>query len=186
MYPTSGHLNMTTVSQRDGLTLGQALVLWMSGREQLVPRDLVYPPDKSRDEVDKANNADFQQSEDSAEYAALGYLKYPMAVTVESVNEDGPVTGQAAGRRRDRRGQRHAGSQRSRSSPSLLKDTKPGRHVVAGLPPQERAGRASPPSRWASTPIATRATSASACSTRRGRRSPSTSTWPTSAARPPG
>ena len=29
---------MTTVSQRDGLTLGQAMALWMSGREQLVPR----------------------------------------------------------------------------------------------------------------------------------------------------
>ncbi|MCB1292936.1 MAG: PDZ domain-containing protein, partial [Mycobacterium sp.] len=27
--PTSGHLNMTTVSQRDGLTLGQALTLWL-------------------------------------------------------------------------------------------------------------------------------------------------------------
>ena len=42
-HPTSGHLNMTTVSQRDDLTLGQALTLWMSGQEQLVPRDLVYP-----------------------------------------------------------------------------------------------------------------------------------------------
>ena len=48
VHPTSGHLNMTTVSQRDGLTLGQALTLWVSGREQLVPRDLVYPPDKSQ------------------------------------------------------------------------------------------------------------------------------------------
>ncbi|EUA07100.1 PDZ family domain protein [Mycobacterium xenopi 4042] len=43
-HPTSGHLNMTTVSQRDELTLGEALTLWLSGREQLVPRDLVYPP----------------------------------------------------------------------------------------------------------------------------------------------
>ena len=51
---------MTTVSQRDGLTLGQALTLWLSGREQLVPRDLVYPPDKSRDEVDNANNQEFK------------------------------------------------------------------------------------------------------------------------------
>ena len=93
VYPTSGHLNMTTVSQHDGLTLGQALMFWISGREQLVPRDLVYPPDKSRDEVDEANNTDFRQSEDSAEYAALLYLKHPMAVTVESVNEDGPSQG---------------------------------------------------------------------------------------------
>ena len=53
VHPTSGHLNMTTVSQRDGLTMGQALILWMSGRDQLVPRDLVYPPDKSKDDIDE-------------------------------------------------------------------------------------------------------------------------------------
>src|SRR5271156_2052883 len=80
-HPTSGHLNMTTVSQRDDLTLGEALTLWVSGQEQLLPRDLVYPPGKSREDVDKANNTDFKNSEDSAEYAALGYLKYPSAVT---------------------------------------------------------------------------------------------------------
>jgi len=93
LHPTSGHLNMTTVSQRDGLTLGQALVFWASGRDQLLPRDLVYPPDKSKEEIDEANTNDFRQSEDSAEYAALDYLKYPMAVTVETVDEDGPSKG---------------------------------------------------------------------------------------------
>jgi PDZ domain-containing protein len=93
VYPTSGQLNMTTVAQRDGLTLGQALTLWMSGREQLVPRDLVYPPDKSREEIEQANTRDFRQSEDSAEYAALSYLDYPMAVTVDSVEESGPSAG---------------------------------------------------------------------------------------------
>lgn len=91
--PTSGHLNMTTVSQRDGLTLGQALTLWTSGREQLVPRELVYPPDKSRDEIDEANTAEFRSSEDNAEYAALSYLKYPRAVTVDSVTDPGPSVG---------------------------------------------------------------------------------------------
>ena len=91
--PTSGHLNMTTVSQRDGLTLGQALTLWLSGREQLVPRDLVFPPDKSRDDVEKAQNADFKHSEDSAEYAALGFLKYTEALTVEKVTDPGPSAG---------------------------------------------------------------------------------------------
>jgi len=93
LHKTSGHLNMTTVSQRDDLTLGQALTLWMSGREQLVPRDLVYPPDKSKDEIDKANNTDFKNSEDSAEYAALSYLKYPSAVTVATVSDPGPSVG---------------------------------------------------------------------------------------------
>lgn len=90
LHPTTGHLNMTTVSQRDGLTLGQALVFWASGRDQLVPRDLVYPPDKSKEEIEEANSKDFRQSEDSAEYAALHYLKYPMAVTVENVDSEGP------------------------------------------------------------------------------------------------
>ncbi|MCV7379166.1 PDZ domain-containing protein [Mycobacterium alsense] len=92
-HPTTGHLNMTTVSQRDELSLGEALTLWLSGQEQLIPRDLVYPPGKSREDVDKANNADFKQSEDSAEYAALGYLKYPPAVTVATVTDPGPSAG---------------------------------------------------------------------------------------------
>jgi PDZ domain-containing protein len=43
--------------------------------------------------VDKANNADFKQSEDSAAYAALGYLKYPVAVTVATVTDPGPSAG---------------------------------------------------------------------------------------------
>ena len=91
--PTSGHLNMTTVSQRDGLSLGQALVLWGSGSEQLVPRDLVFPPEKSREEIEKSQNADFQNSEDNAEYAALNFLKFAQAVTVEKVTDPGPSVG---------------------------------------------------------------------------------------------
>jgi Lon-like protease len=93
LHPTSGHLNMTTVSQSDGLSLGQALALWMSGNEQLLPRDLVYPPEKSKDEVDEENTTDFKRSEDNAEYAALDYLKYPKAVTVETVSDPGPSAG---------------------------------------------------------------------------------------------
>ena len=91
--PTSGHLNMTTVSQRDGLTLGQALAFWASGNDQLVPRDMLFPPEKSRDDIEKSQNADFQRSEDNAEYAALNYLKYPKAVTVERVTDPGPSQG---------------------------------------------------------------------------------------------
>ncbi|MFA4082912.1 PDZ domain-containing protein [Mycobacteroides salmoniphilum] len=91
--PVSGHLNMTTVSQRDGLTLADALRLWASGSEQLVPRDVVYPPNRSKDQVDKENDLEFKKSEESAEFAALGYLKYPSAVTVLTISEDGPSKG---------------------------------------------------------------------------------------------
>jgi PDZ domain-containing protein len=92
-HPTSGHLDMTTVSQRDDLSLAEALTLWLSGEEQLMPRDLVYPPGKSRDEIDKDNDADFKASEHSAEYAALGFLKYPQAITVAAVSDPGPSVG---------------------------------------------------------------------------------------------
>ncbi|HEU4360338.1 MAG TPA: PDZ domain-containing protein [Mycobacterium sp.] len=92
-HPTTGHLNMTTVAQRDGLTLGEALMLWLSGREQLLPRDLIFPPGKSREEIDEDNDTDFKESERSAEYAALGFLRYPRAVTVAEVQDPGPSAG---------------------------------------------------------------------------------------------
>jgi len=129
VHPTNGHLNMTTVSQRDGLTLGQALGLWMSGREQLVPRDLVYPPDKSREQVDKENTTDFKRSEDSAEYAALGYLKYQKAVTVENVNDPGP----SAAKLHDGDAIDAVDGTKITSLDqfqSLLKNTKPGQQIV--------------------------------------------------------
>jgi len=91
--PTSGQLNMTTVSQRDGMTLAQALALWASGNDQLVPRDLVFPPEKTRDDIKKSQDADFRRSEDNAQYAALNYLKYPKSVTVDRVDDPGPSAG---------------------------------------------------------------------------------------------
>jgi PDZ domain-containing protein len=128
-HPTTGHLNMTTVSQRDDLSLGEAMSLWISGQEQLVPRDLIYPPGKTRDEVDEANNADFKNSEDSAEYAALGYLKYPEAVTVASVTDSGPSAGKLkAGDAIDAVDRTPVANVEEFTS--LLKKTKPGQVVT--------------------------------------------------------
>ncbi len=128
-YPTSGHLNMTTVSQRDGLTLGEALALWLSGQEQLMPRDLVYPPGKSREEIENDNAADFKRSEAAAEYAALGYLKYPKAVTVASVMDPGPsVDKLQAGDAIDAVDGTPVGNLDQFTA--LLKNTKPGQEVT--------------------------------------------------------
>ena len=41
----------------------------------------------------KDNTAEFEASEDKAKYAAMGYLKYAPALTVEVVNGDGPSHG---------------------------------------------------------------------------------------------
>jgi len=87
----SGHLNMTTVAVRDGLTVFDALGLWLSGRQGLVPRDQVYPPDRSREEVEQANQADFAQSENSAELAAVRYLDLPTELTIAEVGDDVPA-----------------------------------------------------------------------------------------------
>ncbi len=89
--PTSGNLNMTTVSVRDGLNLFEAFGFWASGREGLVPRAEIYPPEKSREEIEKSNEADFKQSEDSAELAALHYLKFPVQLVISDVGENGPA-----------------------------------------------------------------------------------------------
>lgn len=129
VHPTNGHLNMTTVSQRDGITLGQAMVLWLSGRDQLIPRDLVYPPDKSKDDIDKANTSDFQRSEDNAAYAALGYLKYPNAVTVETVSDDGPSAGKLKAGDAIGAVDGHPVADLDEFQ-AAMKDTKPGQQVV--------------------------------------------------------
>lgn len=180
-HPTTGHLNMTTVSQRDGLTLGEALTLWLSGREQLMPRDLVYPPDKSREEVDRDNDDDFRASEQSAEYAALGYLRYPSAVTLADVHDPGPSAGAL---------KRGDAVDAVNGEPvytveqftKRLAATKPGEKVVIDYRRKNAAPgtaritlgrtRTAPTDFWVSR-----------YSMRRGRRSPSNSTWPTSAGR---
>jgi PDZ domain-containing protein len=90
---TTGHLNMTTVAVRDGLNVFEAFGLWASGRQGIVPREEVYPPDKSKDEVKQENDADFQQSEDSAELAALHFLGKPVDLRIAKVGEDGPSQG---------------------------------------------------------------------------------------------
>lgn len=92
-YPTAGNLNMTTVSVRGGITLFGAVGLWLSGRDALVPRETVYPPDQTTQQVEQQNTADFQQSESSAVVAALDYLSYPFTVKVAQLSDGSPATG---------------------------------------------------------------------------------------------
>lgn len=89
--PTTGQLNMTTVSVRDGLNLFEAFGFWVSGEHGLVPRAEVYPPGVSREEVDKSNQQDFKDSESNAEVAALHFLKLPTVVLVRGIGDEGPA-----------------------------------------------------------------------------------------------
>ncbi len=93
-FPATGHLNMTTVSVIDGITLFGALGFWLSGRNALVPREEVFPPRLSEQQVEQRNERLFQRSETTAKAAALRYLGYPSTVVVEEVSADGAARGQ--------------------------------------------------------------------------------------------
>jgi Lon-like protease len=96
-YPTSGHLNMTTVSVVDNVTLYGALGLWISGSSVLVPRDEIFPPELSEQQVEKQNQQLFQDSESKAKTAALRHLGYPTKVVVDRLISNSAADGKLAG-----------------------------------------------------------------------------------------
>ena len=73
-FPTAGQLDLTVVSGTSAdsrLTLPEALAAyWLPGRDTL-PRDAVFPPGQSADEVTKAEAQMMETSQDDAVVAAL-------------------------------------------------------------------------------------------------------------------
>lgn len=94
---TKGHLNLTTVAVRDRLDLLTALRGWLDPKVAVVPRDTIYPPGKSQQQVDRENTDAFAQSQSSAEFAALGELGYPQQVVVQGLADNSPSVGKLAG-----------------------------------------------------------------------------------------
>ncbi|WP_153504985.1 YlbL family protein [Cumulibacter manganitolerans] len=88
---TDGHLNLTTVGVVDDITIIQAITGWFSSDTAIVPREVVYPPTKSRDQIDQANRADYVQSESSAIQAAMNYLGYPKKIIVVQPPKDAQI-----------------------------------------------------------------------------------------------
>ncbi|SBT50916.1 YlbL family protein [Micromonospora narathiwatensis] len=89
---SAGQLRLTTVGVQPTVRLRSALAGWFSKDEAVVPRELVYPPGESQQEVEKRNAEDFQNSQTSAETAALRELGYPVQVLVKAVTAGGPST----------------------------------------------------------------------------------------------
>jgi PDZ domain-containing protein len=90
-YPTSGQLNMTTVSVTDRLTMFAALGFWAASDSQVVPREPIFPSDMSLDEIQEQNTAQFSSSEANAEAAALAELQIPATVIVSALVPDTPA-----------------------------------------------------------------------------------------------
>ena len=93
VFPTSGHLNMTTVAVADRLTLFSMLGYWASGSRQVVPRDRIFPPGRTDQQVEQDNADQFAASESNAEIAALAQLALPTRVVVGELVKDSPATG---------------------------------------------------------------------------------------------
>ncbi|MDQ6656874.1 MAG: PDZ domain-containing protein [Actinomycetota bacterium] len=92
-FAAEGHLNMTTVSVTDGLPLFAALGLWARSDYSLLPREDVFPPNQTVEQVNQQNAVMFSESQSSAEIAALEYLKYPHVVYAGNVLDKSPSTG---------------------------------------------------------------------------------------------
>jgi PDZ domain-containing protein len=86
---TTGHLNLTTVSISTGrISVFQALEGWLAGDQVVVPRETIYPPGQSVQQVAQQDSEDFSDSQDNAEGAAFCALKYPSYFGVLGVATD--------------------------------------------------------------------------------------------------
>ncbi|MGS2613544.1 YlbL family protein [Micromonospora sp. LZ34] len=90
---SAGQLRLTTVGVQPTVKLRSALAGWFSDDEAVVPRELVYPPGETQQQVEERNAEDFKVSQTSAETAALRELGFPVQVVVKMVAADGPSAG---------------------------------------------------------------------------------------------
>ncbi|MFB6620227.1 PDZ domain-containing protein [Streptomyces sp. NPDC056367] len=97
-YPTSGHLNMTTVRVTGAdydMNLLEAVYGWLAGDNIVVPHENLYPDGKTDEQSTQENAEEFSQSQQSAKVAALKQLGIPVTarVIVASVVKDSPSDG---------------------------------------------------------------------------------------------
>ena len=91
----SGALQLTTVSVQDHLTLFEALAGWLSPSDAILPREVVFAPDKTTEQNNQENAQQMVDSQDAATTAAMTYLGYKGTKTllVSAVTEGAPADG---------------------------------------------------------------------------------------------
>ncbi|MEV5435453.1 PDZ domain-containing protein [Streptomyces sp. NPDC052682] len=97
-YPTTGHLNMTTVRVTSAdyrMNLVEAVYGWLAHDNKVVPHDTLYPDGKTEEQSTQENAEEFSQSQESAKVAALKELGIPVKswVIVSTVVKDSPAQG---------------------------------------------------------------------------------------------
>jgi PDZ domain-containing protein len=97
-YPTRGELELTTVrvsSPGSRLSLVEAVRAWFDPDRELLPRDVVYPPEESVAQVERENAEQMQTSQQDAVVAALREVgvSVPRTVVVQSIVRGAPALG---------------------------------------------------------------------------------------------
>jgi PDZ domain-containing protein len=90
---SAGQLRLTTVGVQPNVELVWAIRGWFSDQQAVVPRELIYPPDRSEQQVEQQNAEAFKNSELSAKTVALRKLGYPLLTVVTKVSGGGPSVG---------------------------------------------------------------------------------------------
>ncbi len=98
-YPTSGELDLTTVSVVGGpnrkVFLLQVLGGWLDRSAAVVPEESIFPPGVTQKQTDDENQAEMTSSQESATAAALATLKIPVptTLTVAGLDSSSPAAG---------------------------------------------------------------------------------------------
>jgi len=98
-YPTTGALDMTTVSElggpRGGLTFIDAIVSWFSSSSAVIPSSLLFPENLTAEQNKTRQQLMFSTSQSDAVAAAMRYLNRPVTtqLVVTSVVGDSPSDG---------------------------------------------------------------------------------------------
>jgi PDZ domain-containing protein len=100
-YPTTGNLNMVTVSYtgapppRTGVKIFQALRAWADPSEAVVPASEIFPPGQTAKETQQQDTAQMAGSQEQATAAALSalHIKYDTTVSVLRAQKGTPAYG---------------------------------------------------------------------------------------------
>lgn len=96
-YPTTGELNMTTVSEFggpvDGVSIGQALWALVQESDRVVPREQFYDENQTAEQNAAQNAEAFSSSQSYAIAAAMNYLHKPVveSIVVSSITQGAPA-----------------------------------------------------------------------------------------------
>ena len=114
-YPTSGHLNLVTVSflggPGDGFNVFTAIRAWLTPHTAVVPESELFPPNQSEQQVVQQDTAEMANSQQTAQAAALCTLGIQLHHPGHrhADGEGPPGRRRAAPGRQHHRGGRHPG-----------------------------------------------------------------------------